>query len=123
MDTTVYLLIAATICFTVMGNLLVKAGMLEVGIFPEDMNMLPTFFFQAFTNLKVISGLALAVIAASAWMGAVSISDISFAYPFMSLSIVMVLALSGVVFGEIVPPIRWIGVLIVCIGIFVASRG
>jgi drug/metabolite transporter (DMT)-like permease len=123
MDTTVYLLIAATICFTVMGNLLVKAGMLEVGIFPEDINMLPAFFFQAFTNLKVLGGLTLALIAASSWIGAVSMSEISFAYPFMSLTIVMVLALSGIFFGEVIPPIRWIGVSIVCIGIFVASRG
>ncbi len=123
MDTTVYLLIAATICFTVMGNLLVKAGTSEVGILPGNMDMLPGFFFRAFTNLKVLGGLALALMAASSWIGAVSMSDISFAYPFMSLTIVLVLALSGIFLGETVPPVRWIGVFIVCIGIFVASRG
>jgi drug/metabolite transporter (DMT)-like permease len=123
MNAIVYILIAATICFTVMGNLLVKAGMLEVGILPGNMEMLPGFFFRAFTNLKVLEGLALALMAASTWIGAVSMSDISFAYPFMSLTIVMVLALSGVFFGEAVSLIRWVGVFIVCIGIFVASRG
>ncbi len=122
MNTVVYFLIAATICFTVVGNLMVKAGMLEVGKLPADLDALPEFFLRAFTNLKVVGGLAMAFMAASSWIGAVSMSDISFAYPFMSLTIVMVLALSGMLFGESVPTIRWIGVLIVCIGIFIASR-
>ena len=40
------------------------------------------------------------------------------AYPFMALAIVLVLALSPLVFGEQVPVIRWFGVLIVCIGLW-----
>ena len=117
-----YALIAATIGFTVAGQLLVKAGMLQVGSMPAEMQAIPAFLLQALTNLKVVGGLALAVAAALAWMGAVSLSDISFAYPFMALAIVLVLALSGVVFGETVPWTRWLGVLIVCLGLVVTAR-
>jgi uncharacterized membrane protein len=43
------------------------------------------------------------------------------AYPFMALAIVLVLALSGALFGEIVPLNRWMGVAIVCVGLVVAA--
>jgi drug/metabolite transporter (DMT)-like permease len=66
--------------------------------------------------------LILAFLAALAWIGAVSLSAISFAYPFMSLAIVLTLALSGPLFGEHIPLSRWAGVALVCIGLLVASR-
>jgi drug/metabolite transporter (DMT)-like permease len=119
----VYLLIGTTICFTVAGNLLLKAGMLDVGTLPSQAALIPGFFFQSLTNPKVVAGLAMAFLAAMAWIGAVSQSQISFAYPFMSLTVVLVLLLSGLLFGEVVPINRWLGVIIVCLGLIVAARG
>ena len=118
-----YVLIATTVGFTVAGQLLVKAGMLEVGAMPRQLDALPGFLFRSLTNLKVVSGLALAVLAALAWIGAVSLSDISFAYPFMSLAIVLVLVLAGMLFGEAISIIRWLGVAIVCLGLLIAAHG
>jgi drug/metabolite transporter (DMT)-like permease len=116
------LFILLTLAFTVVGQLLVKRGIIEVGSNPSQLDLLPRFIWQALTNWKVIAGLAAAVIAALSWMVAVSRSDLSFAYPFMGLAIVLVLALSGVLFREQIPFTRWIGVLVVCLGIFIASR-
>src|SRR5262249_45939978 len=118
-----YVLIAATILLTVVGQLLVKAGMLEVGPLPPNISDIWLFGFHILTNIKVVLGLGSAVAAAVCWTGAVSLSDISFAYPFMALAIVLVLAFSGVFFSETVPVARWIGVAIVCLGLLVAARG
>ncbi|NUQ36330.1 MAG: hypothetical protein HUU23_00745 [Caldilineales bacterium] len=118
----VYLFIAGTILFTVLGQLSLKAGMIEVGAVPPDPKALSAFLWAAFTNWKVVFGLASAVIAAVLWMGAVSRSDISFAYPFMALAIVLVLALSGVFFAEQVSLGRWAGVAIVCLGLIITAR-
>ena len=118
----VYLLIAGTILFTVAGQLLVKAGMLEIGAVPSEISGIPQFLLAALTNWKAVVGLASAVIAAVFWMGAVSRSDISFAYPFMALAIVLVLALSGAFFREDVSLGRWLGVALVCLGLVVAAR-
>lgn len=123
MNLMVYILIAATICFTAAGNLLIKAGMMDVGTLPNQACKVQWFFFQSFTNLKVIAGLAMAFIGAMAWMGAVSQSDMSFAYPFMSLTIVLVLFLSGSIFGEVVTMNRWLGAIIVCLGLMISARG
>jgi len=118
----VYVLIGGTILFTVAGQLLIKAAMIEIGAVPTVVDRVPYFLIAIFTNWKAVLGLAAAVTAAILWMGAVSRSDISFAYPFMALAIVLVLVLAGQLFGEQVPLGRWIGVVIVCIGLIVAAR-
>ena len=119
---TALLCILLTILFTVAGQLLVKKGMMEVGGSPSQLVRLPRFLFSAFTNGSVLAGLGCAFLAAVTWTLAVSRTALSFAYPFMGLAIVLTLALSGLFFGEKVPAQRWIGVALVCLGIFVAAR-
>ena len=114
--------ILLTVAFTVVGQLLVKRGMLQVGSSPEHATLVPWFVWKALTNLNVALGLAAAVAAAISWTIAISRSELSFAYPFMGLAIVLVLALSGSVFDERVPAGRWIGVGLVCLGLIVAAR-
>src|SRR4051794_29720985 len=100
------LFIVLTIVFTVIGQLLVKKGMLEVGagpLGPLHLSLLARFAWKTFTNPYVVLGLGSAVVAAVCWTVAVSRSALSVAYPFMALAIVLVLALSGALFGEIVP--------------------
>ena len=119
---TAYIFIGLTILFTVCGQLLVKSASFEFGPFPKDLSMLIQFLIRAFTNIKLLAGLFSAVIASIMWMSALSLTDISFAYPFMGLAIVLVLALSPLVFKEIVPWTRWLGVAVVCLGLWIASR-
>ena len=122
-DPYAYLLIAATIVLTVAGQLLAKSAMLEIGSIPSSAREIPAFAARVYTSWKIIAALFMALCASFAWIGAVSRTDISFAYPFMALAIVLVLVLSPLVFREEVPLVRWVGVLIVCIGLWVASRG
>lgn len=117
-----YILIAGTIILTVGGQLLIKSATLELGAVPTQAQDILPFIFRAYQNWKVLAGLASAVLASVCWLGAVSRSNISFAYPFMGLAIVLVLLLSPLFFGELVPWNRWLGVLIVCVGILIAAR-
>ena len=118
----VYLLIGSTILFTVCGQLLVKSATASLGQIPTDLSQLFSFVISAFLNLKLIAGLVCAFFASITWMGALSRTEISFAYPFMGLAIVLVLALSPILFKEYVPWTRWLGVLIVCFGLWIASK-
>ena len=117
-----YVLIAVTIAFTVTGQLLVKHGTQQLGSFPRSLAEAFPFILTALTNVWILVGLGCAVMAALAWIGAVSLSEISFAYPFMGLAIVLVVALSPLVVGESVPAARWIGVALVCAGLFITTR-
>lgn len=118
----VFSYIAGTIFFTVTGQLLIKWGMSIVGSVPADRNQLLNFIWQTITNWQVVAGLACAGIASFFWILTMSKSPISFAYPFMGLAIVLVLALSPLLFRENVPVTRWVGVVVVCLGIWIASR-
>ncbi|MCL4378502.1 MAG: EamA family transporter [Actinobacteria bacterium] len=47
----------------------------------------------------------------------------SFAYPFIGLTYVLILIVSKFILKESVNPIRWIGAAIITIGVVVISRG
>ena len=111
-----------TIALTVAGQLLVKHGMTQIGKAPSSTSEMPMFFLRAIFHPPNFIGLGSAVLAAICWMGALSRCDLSFAYPFMALAIVLVLALTPALFGEHVNAKQWIGVAVVCIGLWIASR-
>ncbi len=121
-DMKVYLYIGLTILFYGMWPIISKKASYDLGQSPENWSDVFPFLLNAFTNIKLIAGLLCAVIASIMWLNALSMSDISFAYPFMALSIVLVLALSPLLFKEHVPWTRWLGVAIVCIGLWIGSR-
>ncbi|MHB9026885.1 MAG: DMT family transporter [Armatimonadota bacterium] len=122
MTPLVLLFIFLTIAFTVVGQLLVKQGMLQVGSSPPQWDRLPQFILRAFMNGRVVLGLLCAVGAAVCWTLTLSRAPLSFAYPFMGLAIVLVLAISPIILGEVVTWTRWVGVLIVAFGIWLAAQ-
>jgi drug/metabolite transporter (DMT)-like permease len=71
----------------------------------------------------VLTGLFLYFISAAIWLVILSTVDLSFAYPFIGLSYVLVLILSRFILKEEVNPIRWIGAFIITAGVVIISRG
>jgi drug/metabolite transporter (DMT)-like permease len=70
----------------------------------------------------VWGGLALFGISAIVWLAVLSRASLSFAYPFASLTYVLILVFDAVVLDEAVPPLRWAGVACIALGIFLISR-
>jgi len=109
-----YFFILGCLLFTVIGQMFVKKAALDLG---ESAGV------SAFlTNPFIISGLALAGVAAFSWFKALQVYKLSYAYPFMSLSFLFVALLSSYVFGEQVRVTQWIGLGIVLLGLYVGSR-
>jgi len=117
-----YAYIMVTVTFTVIGQLLVKAGMLRVTSSLSQGSQFLPIIRTAFLEPLVVSGLACAVLAAVSWFPAVARLPISIAYPFMALSIVLVLALAPICFSERVSVNQWIGVILVSGGLWLATR-
>jgi drug/metabolite transporter (DMT)-like permease len=115
--------ILLTVGLVTAGQLLMKWGLLQVGPSAAKLALLPRFLLSAVANVWVTLGLACAVVAACSWTVAISRSDLSFAYPFTAIGVVLVLTLSGLVLHEPIPVTRWLGVLVVCAGLWIASRG
>jgi multidrug transporter EmrE-like cation transporter len=117
-----YIFIGLTILFTVYGQLVIKWQMEQAGNLPRDTADKLTFLMYQVVSFRVLSGLAAAFLAALSWMAALTQFELSFAYPFVSLSFVLVLLLSMTLFGE---PFVWtkvLGTAIILLGLFVISR-
>ena len=114
--------IGACVLFTVIGQLLIKYGMLQLGATSSEAKSLTLFYLKVLFHPAIFFGLFCAVLAALSWMGALAKCELSFAYPFMGLAIVLVMALTPLFFGENVSRSQWIGVGLVCAGLWMASR-
>ena len=114
--------IAITILFTVIGQVLTKKGQSMLGSYPVNKGELILFLFKSLFTPYIFMGMLCAIIAAVSWIGALSKFKLSFAYPFVSLSYVLVMIASFVLFKERVYPIQWAGVLVICVGVFLISR-
>lgn len=118
------LLILFSISIAVAGQILLKIGINRIGIVDfSGLEALKQLFFGVIKSPLVISGLFLYVISAAIWLVVLSAVDLSFAYPFIGLTYVMVLILSRFILKEDVNLIRWAGALIITIGVIVISRG
>ena len=78
---------------------------------------------QIATNVWVWAGLAIFGMSAVLWLFALSRASLSFAYPFAALGYVIIVAASILFLGEHVPPLGWVGVAFIVIGILLIAQG
>ena len=74
------------------------------------------------TTPLVWGGLFLFGLSAIVWLGVLSRTSLSFAYPFASLTYVIIVLVDRLVLGEDVPTLRWGGVLLIIAGILAVAR-
>ncbi len=117
-----HLLILGTVLFTVYGQLVMKWQVGRIGPVTLTSSGAVRFLVAVLSNPWIVSGLASAFLAFFCWAGAVSKLPLSYAYPFTSLSFVLVVFLSAALFGEALTAPRVIGLALVLLGLFVGSR-
>ena len=118
------LLILISISIAVGGQILLKIGMNRIGnIAVNSMSSLGHLFLGVVKSPIVLVGLFMYVISAAIWLIVISAVDLSFAYPFIGLTYVLILIVSKFILKEDVNPIRWAGAAIITIGVVVISRG
>ena len=119
MSAVPFILIAVTL--GVVGQLFIKIGLNSLRNLDFSTGLLVTYV-RIFTSLHVVSGTFIYIVSVFFWLYALSKAELSFAYPFLALSYVFVLLASTLFLGETVPVIRWLGVSVICFGVFLVSR-
>ncbi len=117
-----YLYIALTIAGTVYGQLIMKYEMNATSVLLKDYST-ADFYIHFLARPLVLSGFASAFLAALFWIAALSQFELSYAYPFMSLSFVLVGAFSITFFGESLNLAKVMGVLAICLGLMLLGLG
>jgi len=74
------------------------------------------------TNLSVLGGLANFGLSAVVWLLVLSQASLSFAYPFASLTYVLILLADRFVLHEEIPLLRWVGVVFIVTGIILVAQ-
>lgn len=117
------LLIFLSISIAVGGQLCLKIGMDQVGkVAIVGISSAASFAKGVVTTPLVVFGLFLYALSAGIWLVVLSRVELSFAYPMVGLSYVLVVLLSAVFLGEHVSAVRWLGALVILAGVVLISR-
>ncbi len=117
-----YLYIFLTIFFTVYGQLVLKWRMNMKGQLPPAFSDKIQFMMHAYLDPWILSGFFVAFMASLTWAMAMTKFQLSQAYPFMSLSYVVVFILSVFLFDEEVNLYKIIGCAMVLLGIIIIAK-
>jgi drug/metabolite transporter (DMT)-like permease len=118
-----YLLIAIVVLFGPLGNVLVGKGVKTVGALNSwAPRALFSFFWRAFTTPAIWLGIASLLAFFVAYIVVLSWADYSFVQPFSAISYGIVAFLSVFLLHEVVKPMQWAGVAIICFGVFIVGN-
>jgi drug/metabolite transporter (DMT)-like permease len=115
--------ILGTVLFTAYGQIVLKWRVTKAGALPAAFSQKIFFLLSMIWDPWVLSGLVAGFFAFLCWMAALTEFELSYAYPFMSLSFLLVLVLSAILFQEPLTVSKVVGVGLIVAGIIIGSRG
>jgi drug/metabolite transporter (DMT)-like permease len=118
-----HLFIISTILFTVYSQLIMRWQVSAAGPLPADLSDKFVYVVALLLNPWVVSGIVATFLAGVSWMLAMTKFEISYAYPFVSLNYILVLAAGFLLFQEAMSITKLAGSALVILGIIVIARG
>lgn len=117
MDLRAYILLLVAIMIGVVGQLLLKHGM----------SRYPGFSLKnvaaVVRDFSVLGGFSCYGVATLLYLKVLASLDLSIAYPTISLGYVLIIIVSKVWFKEPVTRMRWVAVLVICLGVVLVGLG
>jgi len=120
MRTVVYVL--TCVIMLVAGQILIKHGLTLKGGFQLGWGSFWSEIAKVITSGYIWAGGIISVSSGLLWMDVLSKKELSFVYPFISLTYVFSLLAAAIVLREYVSPLRWLGVAVICAGVYMVSR-
>jgi uncharacterized membrane protein len=118
-----YLLILLMVIFGPLGNVLLGKGMkrigaVSIGTAAETLDLLS----RILSSGTIWLGIASLITFFAAYMLVLSWADYSYVQPASSVAYGMVALLAHFMLREAVSPLRWVGVLFICLGVLVVGH-
>jgi drug/metabolite transporter (DMT)-like permease len=118
-----YALILVMVIFGPLGDVLLSKGMKHVGAISSFTPAnLPHLFLTVFSSGMIWLGISSLLAFFIAYTLVLSWADYSFVQPASSIAYGIVAVLGYAVLGEVVTPTRWIGVVIICLGVLMVGH-
>jgi uncharacterized membrane protein len=115
-------MILLMVTFGPLGNALLSKGMKSVGaVTLRTLPDLPHIFIQVFTSPVIWLGMGSLLLFFISYMLVLSWADYSYVQPASSFAYGVVALWGHFLLHETITPTRWLGVLIICSGVFVVG--
>lgn len=105
-----------------LGQILLKKGMSSMGPLTLGIRNLKNVLLSMGLNPYVICGMAVYATGTVFWLVALSRVELSYAYPFASLSYVVMLGAAWALFKENLTVLRLAGTAVVCLGVLLVAQ-
>jgi drug/metabolite transporter (DMT)-like permease len=117
-----FLFILLMVAFGPLGNVLLGKGMKRIGaVRVTDPASAVHLLARILSSPTIWAGIASLLVFFVAYMLVLSWADYSYVQPASSVSYAMVALLAHYLLREAISPLRWFGVLIICLGVLVVG--
>jgi multidrug transporter EmrE-like cation transporter len=115
-------ILLTSVAFGAVGQLILKAGMNDMVKTYGKLQLTGETLLHMASNPLLIVGIAIFGVSTLLWLFALAKADLSFAYPFLSLTYLAVLIGGAFLFGDKVTVARVLGFVIIIAGVFIVAR-
>ncbi|WP_182186728.1 EamA family transporter [Pectinatus frisingensis] len=116
------ILILTGVLLNAIAQLVLKKGMSIIGVVQVDIPSIITMIMKAATNVYIYLGLLCYVLSFVVWLMVLSRSEVSYAYPFLSIGYIIAAFVGYFYFGESMSLYKLSGIALICIGVFLLYR-
>ena len=117
-DTLILVLISVVL--GAFGQVFMKMGLKDNPITLTQ--LFSTKLFSTIFQKYVFIGVFLYLVAVLIWFVVLSNAELSYAYPLISLAYIITAILAVIFFGENVTTFRWLGIILILVGVFFVTR-
>ena len=118
-----YFFILATLIFSIYSQTVIKWKSHLLLDLPSDFVGKSVHVFFVLINPWVISSILATLFAGISWMFVMSKFDVGFAYPVMSLNIVLMMWVGVFIFSEPISTFRIVGTMLIFLGLVIVYKG
>lgn len=118
MSLNYWLLVVLGVLMSSLGSVFLKSGAVRI----SHENGVLHAIFNAATEWRIILGVILYIVPVVIWIYLLKRLEITFLQPLFSLVYVVTPVIAMAYLNETVPPLRWVGVSVIIVGIAISSR-
>jgi multidrug transporter EmrE-like cation transporter len=118
----IIMLILLGVLLNACAQLLLKAGMLQIGHFQFSFANIVPISLKVMGNFPIVTGLVAYVVSVVVWLLVLSRVQVSYAYPMLSIGYILNAAAAFYLFGEDLSMVRVAGIFIIIVGVYMISR-
>jgi multidrug transporter EmrE-like cation transporter len=115
-------LILTGVLLNAAAQIALKNGMRTIGTFAFSLENMVPIGLRVGMNPYILAGLGCYVVSVVVWLLVLSRVDVSYAYPMLSVGYIVAALAGKALFGEPVDVVRWMGIVTICIGVYLITR-